>query len=89
MEPLPAVVSQQQYLNMGKVTVYRFRRFSPATGESYPSQIYATREAINRFDAAIMDGTAIEVDAAEISDTGCYNPIPYKVQIPAFLLRRD
>lgn len=64
-----------------KVKVYKFKRYSPATGECFPSHTYATQEAIERADAAIIVNSAVEVDPSEVYANGTCDPERIKQQI--------
>jgi hypothetical protein len=67
--------------NTERVKVYRFRRYSAATGECFSSKTYATQDAIERLDATIIDSSALEVDQAELDLNGCYEPAFCREQI--------
>jgi len=81
MELLNAGKHQHAQTNTERVKVYRFRRYSAATGECFPSNSYATQDAIERLDATIIASSALEVDQADLDLNGCYEPAFCRKQI--------
>ena len=56
--------------NPNKVTVFRFRYFDRATGQTQTSDDFATAAMIAQIGATIVEGTAMEVEPGEVSING-------------------
>lgn len=51
---------------MGKVKVYRFRRYDIVSGETKKSRRWGTRKGIERICGEMLEDTAIEVDESVV-----------------------
>lgn len=64
---LPNAAARTMEVGLGKVTVYRFKKYNIAMDMSQESRRWATREAIARVFGEVLEDTAIEVDEAYLS----------------------
>ena len=74
MPNLTTEASQLQQIAAGKVQVYRFKRFGTVQDDEVASEIYATRQAIERFEGELIPGSVMEVDRSELDGYGRYHP---------------
>jgi hypothetical protein len=51
---------------MGKITVYRFKKYDISNDENRQSRRWATREAIERIGGEVLEDTATEVDPSAV-----------------------
>jgi hypothetical protein len=73
MNPL-SVEALQPPADAGKVKVYRFKRLDAVEDDTWASEIYATRQAIQRFQAELIEDSVMEVDRTELDGYGRYQP---------------
>lgn len=59
---------------MGKITVYRFKKFDIIKGESLISPSYASLEKIKEFQAVALTEHSIEIEEAMLDWNGMYKP---------------
>jgi hypothetical protein len=64
----------QQPANAGRVKVYRFKRPGAVENDAWSSDIYATRQAIQRFQTELIEDSEMEVDRTELDGYGRYQP---------------
>jgi hypothetical protein len=71
MKPL-SVNALQPPTDSGKVKVYRFKRASEVEDDACCAEIYGTRQAIQRFQAELIEDSEMEVDRTELDGYGRY-----------------
>ena len=74
METLNAEAHPNQQVASSKVTVYRFKRSGTLQDDELGCEIYATRQAIERFQAELIASSALEVNQSELDSYGRYHP---------------
>jgi hypothetical protein len=74
MQTQNAELDQSAQTAGGKVTVYRFKRMGTVQDDEFASEIFATPQAIERFEAELIVGSAIDVDRSELDGYGRYHP---------------
>ena len=73
MNPL-SVEALQPPADSRKVKVYRFKRLGAVQDDAWCSEMYATRPAIQRFQAELIEDSVMEVDRSELDGYGRYQP---------------
>ena len=73
MKPL-SVDALQPTADSTKVKVYRFKRASEIEDDACCTGIYGTRQAIQRFQAELVEDSVMEVDRSELDGYGRYRP---------------